>query len=612
MLDFLLWPGGWLLDKLLIEVDTPTKFGVALYLSLCAWAVGLKCLYSALSRALGLFDPAVQRYFRWLYPWTIPYRYIRLPFRAWKAEFEDGSKDTAAWAGLWERMTLAFEPGLFIIGRLRILGVPVFQICALEVARHVVAYGLTGSNKTNTLIATLAYWNSSTICCDVGGGVTRALYHRQGHGAPGIIGKGHRSFTLDPSHLTGFESNCYDPILGDMREAVKCTRRRKREETAVKWAVKIAAGLIVTDHRETKKFFPDSARGFLVGLILFCFETNKKANLPMARDLLMNGLPVPEDAPDGLTPWTYLLFVMSEHTTKYGGIIAKCANAIQDGGRESSRDIISTARNATAWLDFPSVRWMMRKCDFTFARDFKDKDRPSHLTIVGSIGDFVDGSLSNWYLTMVATAVYAFETTPGKLPTPALLCADEAQNVPLDILAKAPAHLRKHSLACFFLAQDVTTMARAFPALESINGNTDFMLWFPTDNKDNLARLMEELSTRTVREKVEGGPFGDDKPHYRDVERPLAYRSQIRKFLDPKRNNLIVTRTGKRPLKLKAARYFLDLPLYYFAPDPDHRESFVRRQVRKILCRLIPGPLARKGKPVGRKASPLRPAVGKE
>ena len=66
-------------------------------------------------------------------------------------------------------------------------------------------------------------------------------------------------------------------------------------------------------------------------------------------------------------------------------------------------------------------------------------------------------------------------------------------------------------------------------------------------------------------------------------ERPLMYGDQIRRFLNPARGRVIVTRAGKRPLRLKIAKYHDELPVTAYDADPDHREALLRRIVRFVL-----------------------------
>ncbi|SEQ95292.1 DDE superfamily endonuclease [Nitrosomonas sp. Nm51] len=55
---------------------------------------------------------------------------------------------------------------------------------------------------------------------------------------------------------------------------------------------------------------------------------------------------------------------------------------------------------------------------------------------------------------------------------------------------------------------------------------------------------------------------------------------QVKRFLSPGSDNLIVTRAGMRALKLKNESYFKALPVCKYAADPAHRGAFFRRIMR--------------------------------
>jgi hypothetical protein len=55
---------------------------------------------------------------------------------------------------------------------------------------------------------------------------------------------------------------------------------------------------------------------------------------------------------------------------------------------------------------------------------------------------------------------------------------------------------------------------------------------------------------------------------------------QVKRFLSPGSDNLIVMRVGMRALKLRKKFYFKALPVWKYAADPVHREVFFRKFMR--------------------------------
>jgi hypothetical protein len=66
-------------------------------------------------------------------------------------------------------------------------------------------------------------------------------------------------------------------------------------------------------------------------------------------------------------------------------------------------------------------------------------------------------------------------------------------------------------------------------------------------------------------------------------EREVMDADQIKRFLEPSRGNMIVTRFGRRALRVKAAPYYRELPVAFYDADPGHREEPARASSRQTL-----------------------------
>lgn len=162
---------------------------------------------------------------------------------------------------------------------------------------------------------------------------------------------------------------------------------------------------------------------------------------------------------------------------------------------------------------------------------------------------------------------------------PCLLAVDEfpSQGHNKSLQTAAPV-LRGYGVQLLLIAQDIGHVRAEYPdTWESFLGNADCVFWMGVNHDETVRYLEKVLGTTTHREKVKGAT----KPIER--ERPVMYGDQIRRFLNPARNRVIVTRAGKRPLRLKIARYFEELPVWAYDPDPDHREALLRRITRYLI-----------------------------
>ena len=95
-----------------------------------------------------------------------------------------------------------------------------------------------------------------------------------------------------------------------------------------------------------------------------------------------------------------------------------------------------------------------------------------------------------------------------------------------------------------------------------------------TNHNETAAYLSEVLGKKSIVEKDRR----TGRKTHREV--PVMDGDQVKRFLSPESGRLIVTRAGHRALKLINDPFFKALPVWRYAPDPDHREKFLRRIFR--------------------------------
>ncbi len=160
-----------------------------------------------------------------------------------------------------------------------------------------------------------------------------------------------------------------------------------------------------------------------------------------------------------------------------------------------------------------------------------------------------------------------------------LLAVDEfpsqSYNESLEIAAPV---LRSYGVQLLLVSQDIGHVRAVYPnTWETFFSNADAVFWMACDHEETLAYLTKVLGTMTHREQVKGARQPTER------ERPVMYAEQIKRFLDPARGRVIVTRAGKRPLRLKIAKYYEELPVTAYDPDAAHREKWLRRITRFLV-----------------------------
>jgi hypothetical protein len=98
-----------------------------------------------------------------------------------------------------------------------------------------------------------------------------------------------------------------------------------------------------------------------------------------------------------------------------------------------------------------------------------------------------------------------------------------------------------------------------------------------TNHSDNLTMLSQTLGQKA---HVEKDKYTRRKS-YRNV--PVMDKDQLARLLEPDSGNIIVTRAGRRAMRLKNEPYYTALPVTRYNADPDHREALLRRFTRFLL-----------------------------
>lgn len=140
--------------------------------------------------------------------------------------------------------------------------------------------------------------------------------------------------------------------------------------------------------------------------------------------------------------------------------------------------------------------------------------------------------------------------------------------------------LRSYGGIFLGISQNIELMKKIYPtSWATFSGEADAVFWMATNHDDTAAHLSQILGKKS---HVEKDNYSGRKT-YREVA--VMDADQVKRFLSPDSGNLIVTRAGMRALKLKNEPYFKALPVWKYAPDPDHKETFWRRITRRAFDR---------------------------
>ena len=603
-------PGLYVLERCYFTPDSRAEWLFAWSFSDFFWATALRTTWVVVGGAFGLYNPERFRLWLWLFPFSYIWRWLysgiwlRIAFW-WEEMFRFRHTASARFAGCREVMALVYRQGMAPLGNLRVLGIGLFQSVAMRMHKHWIMVAGTGGGKTTFLITLLGLGKAfPCFVIDPKGQMAAALAKRLGKGGQGIKGKGLDTHFLDPKRTVRGQTtsswNVFDEIFHAVerrkkrnQEALEKARKRgktppnkllKPEDAAVIYALRIADGLVVR-HGKDSAYWSNSAKDFLVGLILYVYlvEPPERRNLVRLYSLLCNGLP--EETPPGRNPFDVLLFRMTQ-MQDFVGVIAASASTLANTAKETRGSIIGTMMEALKWLKNPAIRAICLSSDFQLA-SLKDN---LALFLCAPTSD-IRGEMSGWFRLLTILTLTIFEELQHvKSKLPCWLILDEGPSLgKIEFLETAAAVLRSYGVRLLFIAQDLGQIRTLYDNWQTFLSNAAAITFLSVADPETLNFIEQNLGKARVRRKLGRRwyrPFSAEPPRVTEDEHVIMTSDQIARFLSPERGNLIVMRSGARPLKLKVAPYFKALPIHFYEADPDYPEAPLRALTRKARALL--------------------------
>lgn len=519
------------------------------------------------SRKIGIYHPDYYR----LWP-RLPWRSLMIIWMFFSVWFERtfvmGKRATGGFASAPQALTLLYEPDKILLGRAFAFGFGLLQPVGIKIDRHSFMYSITGGGKTTALITVLSTWRNSVFVIDPKAQITNALFEHDWR----------TWYVLDPYGISNAKSASFDAI-----DCIKKAMERDGDQAAVLWAMRIAQALVITPSGSRTPYFSDTARGFLVGVILhvISYHPDEEHNLPYIRSLLVNGYRVfdPKTGKEETTPGEaqQLLLRAMLNNPAFDGAIAGAAAALANASGETGGNIRSTLLEQTKWLDIPAVRDVLRSTSLPLS-DLKTRnDVVFSLTApVLSIREEL-APLCRLLTNMTAYTFEYIREKNGQCLTIVDELPSQGYNETFEVML---AVARSYGQTVLGISQNIELMKKTYPkSWATFTGEADAVFWMATNHDDTATHLSQILGKKS---HVEKDNYTGRK-NYREVA--VMDADQIKRFLSPDSGNLIVTRAGMRALKLKSEPYFKALPVWKYAADPDHKETFWRRITRKIFDR---------------------------
>lgn len=568
-MEALFIPGVWVAARLGLDNDTLEYLIALWFINGLIYIFILRTIFVVIGRASGLYHPGHYRHWP-----RLPWRSLVLAgveVRLWyERVFAMSKRSTGGFAGALHTLSLLYKPGHVLLGRAYGFGVGLLEPVGIKTSRHLFMYAMTGAGKTTMLISIIAIWRGSIFVIDPKAQITNALFEHDWR----------RWHVLDPYGISNAESASFNAF-----DCIKAAMERDGEKVAVLWAMRIAQALVITPPGSRSPFFTDTARSFLSGVILHVLSLHPahEHNLPYVRDLIVNGYRVIDDegteVADSNEAQKLFIHMMLKNPA-FDGAVSGAAAAMASASGETGGNVRATLQEQTKWLDIPPVRAILRETSLPLSELKTRSDVVFSLTApVLSIRE----ELSPLCRLLTNMSAYTFEAVKEK--NGQCLCVidelpSQGHNETLEVML---AVARSYGQILLGISQNIELMRKSYPkSWGMFSGEADAVFWMASNHSETAAHLSNILGKAS---RIQKDRYTRHKS-YREVD--VMDADQVKRFLSPDSGRMIVTRAGARPLKLMSEPYFKALPVWCYAADPDHRETFLRRFSRWLLGRKAP------------------------
>ena len=419
---------------------------------------------------------------------------------------------------------------------------------------HIVTVAPTGSGKgVGAVLPNLLEYPGSMVVTDYKGeNVAVTVRARRA--------MGHKVCVVDPFKVTEAECSGFNVL-----DRVDPTNPDCVGESAT-----LADCMVIPDEKGGGKFFDDSAKNLLQGLILYISSLpDDRRNLGELRRIL------------GASEESFMetMAEMAADESLAFGLPARAANTIMGMSDRGRGDVLSTARLHTAFLDETRVAGVLAKSDFDIAGI-----KSELMTIYLVLPPNQITTHARFIRLFVASVLNAITASAKQPPHRVVFLLDEfAQLGYMKSIEDAVSLLRGYGLAFWVFLQDLSQIKETYPRWQTFLANSAKVFYGTADFEtakyvsDTLGQTTIEYETtnrgKNTGSGVSGGGGSLNKGSSSGSSQQLAGRALLTPdevmLLGPERP--IVLLKGEHPYILDRLAYYKD-PEYVglFDPNPYH------------------------------------------
>jgi hypothetical protein len=526
-----------------------------------------------LGRTFGYTDP------RWFHKMVVPgirplYRNVYMPLRDWKAEITEGSKGgTAGWLSPLEAaMTLNYRPGAALLGRLRVLGLPMNQYLGARSERHRLIIAGARSGKTTFLASELALRSGPAMVVDPKLQLVEIL-------ATKLAAQGKSVKVLAPY---GGLPEGIAPSSWDLFAQARRFEKRHGIDAIPGFFMRAADAMILPFSPDP--FWPGASKMVITGVGLHLYTTEPNATLPRLYQVLMTG---DQSAPikDGkrIDPVEWLLFRMSQNEA-FQAIPNAAETLVRVAKGNTFGSVLITIAEQLKWLADPLVARSLSRDDIDLEH-LKTGEGELNLFLGMPVGD-LKGPMAAYARLLVSTGLFLMERTPPRKPKHRTAFIIDEVAVAIEAIAQAAPVMAGYGVELILATQGVQLLSKIYPnEWKELIGNAEFVYWMGLNDPESPVLLQQILGTVRREERIKPGWFSKQPERTNMVEFPLMDAERIRRFLRPSSGRMIITRFAGRPIKATNVPYYSNVPTWLHDPDPDWGERWPKSFTRNLTTK---------------------------
>lgn len=461
------------------------------------------------------------------------------------------SHGTAEWASQKDlvKASLLTEQGLILGRRMS----PQRELITFDQPGHILTVAPTRTGKgVSSVIPNLLNWPRSVVVIDPKG-ENFAVTARARAAMKQAV------FTLDPFCLCGQPSAHFNPM-----DLVDPQSPDVIDEASI-----LAESIVYrkADSPNKDSFFENSARSLVRSLILFvaCEHPKERRTLAEVRRLLLS-------SPD---EWKRTLDRMSESEHAHGKV-AEYAGAIQNENERTMRDILSTAKESTDFLDSPRMAAVLDRSDFDLT-ELRGGDLTVYLVLPP---DKLD-AYSRFLRLVIASCLHACVRTPNQPGGSVLFLLDEmAQLGYMQPLERAFTLLGGYGVKVWGILQDFGQLRQHYrDSAETILANATVKQFFGVSDiktAELVSKMIGEatITVTSLGENRSTSGFSTshgDSTQTSEKGRFLLKPDEVLRL--PKEQEILLIQ-GQRAIKAEKVSYISDsLFTGKFDPNPYHMQD---------------------------------------